>query len=34
VRYDGEYVIQAKTIDNDGAIVVSDPITVTLHPSD
>ncbi len=32
--HDGVYVIQARTIDNDGAIVISEPITITLHPPD
>lgn len=33
IHYDGALVIRAKAIDNDGAIVVSEPITITLHPS-
>jgi len=31
--HDGDYVVRARAIDNDGAIVISDPITITLHPS-
>ena len=34
IRHAGPYEIWAQAVDDAGAIVVSDPITVTLHPAD